>query len=406
MSEQSSTNGPWNRSLAVCTVLALVCAGLVFWLARSPIINRLEYLFWDYRFQIRGGEGFATDSVVIVEIDERSYPELGKPEDWPRAYHARLVSALKDLGAKAIAFDIDFFKPSPKGTEDDAQFAQSMRQAGNVVLSVKQSPGEVRQGGKAPTLKLPVEPLRSFAAGLGLADMQADGDGSVRSALLFIRNGETLYPCLGFQAVALAFGERECDIRFDPETGIAETCGMSIPCRKTIPIFPINFAGPANTFTIVPYEQLLTPTGVDELAHDGAIQGSVVLVGSVLPGRHDFYTTPFSYKNREKTSGVEIHANIARNLLAGDFVERSGALSDLLILVGISLLTAVFVNRYKPLPSLPLCILLAILFTVIGITFFLWKRLMLANAGPILAVFLTYLASTGYQVLTRHGKAR
>jgi adenylate cyclase len=86
-------------------------------------------------FKLRG-PGRAPSNVAIVAIDKASADYFGlpeKPEKWPRTFHARLTDALVEKGAAVIVFDM-FFQERQR-EEDALLFAESIRKAGNVILS-------------------------------------------------------------------------------------------------------------------------------------------------------------------------------------------------------------------------------------------------------------------------------
>ena len=94
---------PWIIGLS-----AVVVVVLGYWV-NPPAIHRLEMLFQDAHFQIRGPLQPGPE-VVIAAIDEKSIDELGR-WPWPRKVIARLVEKLVVHQAKVIAFDIVFSSP-------------------------------------------------------------------------------------------------------------------------------------------------------------------------------------------------------------------------------------------------------------------------------------------------------
>src|ERR1700687_2809432 len=74
-------------------------------------INRLELDALDFRFRIRPARYSHPDPrIIIVDIDQRSQEVLGR---WPfaRTHFAHLLDALREDGAKVVAFDVTFSKP-------------------------------------------------------------------------------------------------------------------------------------------------------------------------------------------------------------------------------------------------------------------------------------------------------
>ena len=86
----------------------LVVVILGYWL-NPPALHRLEMLFQDAHFQMRGPLQ-AGPEVVIAAIDEKSIDELGR-WPWSRKVMAQLVEKLVAHQVKVIAFDVVFSSP-------------------------------------------------------------------------------------------------------------------------------------------------------------------------------------------------------------------------------------------------------------------------------------------------------
>ena len=116
-------------------VLGLLLALLGTLAALLPPVAELEEdIGLGSLFKLRGARP-APQDVVVVTIDRQSSNALGLPNlprKWPRSLHARLVSKLHELGARAVVFDVIF--EEPREPDQDAAFAQACRVAGNVVL--------------------------------------------------------------------------------------------------------------------------------------------------------------------------------------------------------------------------------------------------------------------------------
>jgi adenylate cyclase len=95
---------------AIITVTALAVYYVTF-VGERPMplfdfITRLELSSLDLRFQYRGRMQ-PDPRIVIVDIDQRSQEALGH-WPFPRIYFAHLVDALREDGARVVAFDITF----------------------------------------------------------------------------------------------------------------------------------------------------------------------------------------------------------------------------------------------------------------------------------------------------------
>src|SRR3989454_2439223 len=139
---------------------------LTLFMLNPYLLVRLENTSLDARFVLRGSRP-AGNEVKLVLVDESSIRELGR-WPWSRDKHARLIEALSEDGAKVIAFDFMFSeaeltenlkglreigqvagleKKAPaelqailrskmEAADTDAQFARSLRRAGNVMLAL------------------------------------------------------------------------------------------------------------------------------------------------------------------------------------------------------------------------------------------------------------------------------
>lgn len=161
--------GKWERcALAVALVLGCVTAVTG---SGTALENGLQSV----RDAVRSHS--ASGQIHIVEVDARSIAAI-KHWPWPRGEHARLVDALRVVGANTIAFDVDFSAPSD--AIEDERFAAALRRArGAVILpTFRQSEGS---GASDQIESLPIASLRN-AAFLGAVNIVPDADGFVRRA--------------------------------------------------------------------------------------------------------------------------------------------------------------------------------------------------------------------------------
>ncbi len=77
--------------------------------AEFNFLQRLELATVDLRFQLRGAAE-PDPRIVIVDIDQRSQEILGR-WPFPRSHFARMLDALREDGARVVAFDIVFHQP-------------------------------------------------------------------------------------------------------------------------------------------------------------------------------------------------------------------------------------------------------------------------------------------------------
>ena len=93
-----------------------------------------ENIGLDLLFKLRGEKPNPSDAIIVsIDKDSSEHLNLpDNPDKWPRSFHARLVENLVREGAKVIAFDVHFIEP--RVAEDDNLFAKAIQKAGNVVL--------------------------------------------------------------------------------------------------------------------------------------------------------------------------------------------------------------------------------------------------------------------------------
>jgi hypothetical protein len=196
---------------------------------RSPL-GGLNREITDLAFQAR--DVTAQDSlwslrdIVVVDIDDASIQELGRPQLWPRSFTARVVDHVSSGGAAAIGLDILYTEPDTLSSHyarliadagfdrtdqilaamsTDEQLAQAIRTADNTYLALyddteRPPPDDVRPlydalrmardsskfARQIPALTHPVLPIPSLRrAARGIAPISfptsADGVMDVRS---------------------------------------------------------------------------------------------------------------------------------------------------------------------------------------------------------------------------------
>jgi len=436
----------------------LIAAGVVaftfalfFW--APDLLKTLETTLYDLHFTLRGVRN-PGDRVVIAAIDEKSLAALGR-WPWPRSTLAELIRTLSEGGAKVIAVDILLSEPevngerraadylaerwselglgdaSPQGqalrrvldglvrkADHDAQLEDAVRQSGRVVLPIvfeiaPRAP-EAAPEPSGPPLKSALISFRHYeergrypppsavqvgspiprlaAAGreLGHVTMLADADGTTRwEALVFEYRGH-YYPSLAVQAVRLARGVETNKLTLD--FGRALDVGS-----VAIPVDPrdrmlVDYAGPGATFPHLSVVDLLT----GKIPRD-AVRDRIVFVGGTAAGIYDLRVTPMS----PILAGVEKHANVAANILGGQFLRRPDwvELAEAAGILFWPVFLAWLLPRLRPMVSLAsVLVCWGVFFGGVHLAFLggLWLPLIY----PSLAMALTFVGITVHQLLT------
>ena len=381
----------WKRALKrlslgrvdlLISVVVTLAGLLVFWWVAIVGANRgalsllhtVELRSLDARFLLRGARPH-DPRVVIVAIDENTLRKLGAFPVARDAY-ARLIERLHAAGARTIAFDLDF--PSPeknaaldalkrlqaeigkdpatlakiraleRTSDNDAIFAASLKNAGNVILghifldrertegtdpkaaqdyydvvSLQAFP-QVRkltkngrdfdmnaawagdaQWGIEPNIRLLAEAAKTY----GFFNATADADGIYRrQPLLIYYQHQDYFPSLALQAVKEFEQIPDQDtIAFMSENGLESIqLGRHVFRTERDGTALINYAGPYKT-----YPQYSMVGVIGGVVPPDVFRDKIVLVGATALGIGDLRATPFE----SAAMGVEIHANTIDNLL-------------------------------------------------------------------------------------------
>lgn len=332
---------------------------------------------------------------LIVDIDEKSLTHLGQ-WPWPRYQIAKLLKIISDAGAAAIGVDILF--PEPDRTSLNRVSQELSREFG-MTLNLDNIPHHIRDNDAylaqtltrgpfilgyeflfsdtpvIPTAPVPldhividasgstnkkpqlymakgaVEPLPIFSragGGAGFVNVRPDADGVIRRIPLLIGYKDQIYPSLALASVMEAMDIKKGILK-QSNTGLEALYLDNI----RIPLDPkgnllIRYRGKRGTFDSISAIDLLTGN-VDAIEK---IANRVVLVGTTATGLKDSHTTPLD----TLLSGVEIHANVADNILNNIFLSRPpwSAGVELLITLISGILVSLVLASAPPLISLVL----------------------------------------------------
>ncbi len=162
--------------------------------------------------------------LLIVDIDERSLAQLAPSKGrwpWPRSVLAEAVAGLADAGARSILLNVTLSDPDTDHPDDDAIFAEVVRQTRPVVFPVTRlDPANDHLSQVAMTrfpgtvVRDPVAAARpvalilpAFAATfdrLGFNTLSVDGDGVVRRFHPWIVEPGFAFPSQALRALQMA----------------------------------------------------------------------------------------------------------------------------------------------------------------------------------------------------------
>jgi CHASE2 domain-containing sensor protein len=259
--------------VAVAAAIAGTAAGAVA--HEVGALTAVEQRSVDARFDLRGVRQPPAD-LVIVALDTDSYRQLPRPP-LPRGVWVELTERLQEAGARVIAYDFAFERPS-EDARADRRLVRALDRSHRAVVSLTAIGAD---GARAPLAgRVPLEDVDVTS---GVTLLARDGDGAIR--------------------------------RFPAELGGVPTFAVSTAERfRARAILPpasgayIDFPGPAGTIPAISLTDVL-----DGRFDPGAVRNRIVVVGPTAPVMQDLHRTSVD----TAMSGAEIHAAATATALAG-----------------------------------------------------------------------------------------
>lgn len=263
-------------------LLTVIGICFILFIEYLGFFNGLNDYLYDLSFRIRGPLNH-DQNIVVAAIDEKTLRHLGM---WPlkRLYYARLLDAVKS--AKAVGFDIIMAEPS----QDDDLLNDAMKRHGRVILPV--------YVGESLNVSYPSATLSPYKTGHIHIEQGIDGVARTVFHTLHIRDQS-----LPSFSAALFESARDTALYRDDYDNTARS--DSIIQRNPM---HINYYGPVGTFRHISFYDILS--GAYPLSY---FSDKIVLVGMTTPGLGARMLTPFT-EERNRMSGVEVHAHILNNL--------------------------------------------------------------------------------------------
>ncbi len=346
-------------------LLGLAASATALILSASGILDRLENITWDWRVRRMARSAPTTESVRLIFLDQASLDwaaeHLGLPWPWPREVYGALMDFCQRGGARAVAFDVLFTEPSAYGVDDDTALATAIENGPPFVaaafLSRDTGPhASLPANASAPSTPLPEQTLerppalseilsfssatfpiaeiRDTATLLGNVAVAPDADGIFRRIAPFAWFDNHLFPTLGtaafraahpdilpiFEGHRLRFGNRHIHLDRKGRALLRYRGGS-----QTHPT--VNAAAVINS-------ELRLREGLEPQIDPGFFQDAIVLFGFTAPGLFDLKAAPIA----GVYPGVEVHATLLDNLLAGDTLIEVPALPGSLWIVALAIL--------------------------------------------------------------------
>jgi adenylate cyclase len=432
----------WIRKGIGFFVLALML-GYSLHLYNIDLVSRLENIVYDDKIRLTM-PNTPGDSVVIVDIDEKSLAEQGH-WPWGRDKLANLIDRVFDGGAAVLGFDVVFAESDNSSglasleqlsrgklqddslfqselermrpqLDNDARFAAAIKRH-KVVLgyTFADAANSVRTGILPP----PVLTARDFATAPpayghpsyngNLARFQSvaagghftplvDVDGIVRRVPMLLEYQDGYYESLSLAMVRALLDFPKVAPGYDGSKAVAwlslqSDDGadlMQIPVDEHLTAL-VPYRGKAYSFPYVSATDVLN----GRVPAD-TFKNRLVLVGATAPGLLDLRATPVD----AVYPGVEVHANLIAGILDGmmklkpDYVYGIDRLS--LLVVG--LLMILVLPRFSPVMATVLT--WGLVFCIVGLNLVLWSAGILAPvADALILIGILYAVNMSWGFL-------
>jgi len=327
-----------------------------------------------------GAKASLDEHIVIVTIDDKSLSQLGLFNSWPRSYHAQVIDNLAEAQSRVIVFDILFSEPSSA----DEQFAQSIENAGNVILPFTRTFTASKSSVTGETVTLgndirPLPALQESALAIGHANMLPDEDGVVRKLPLIITDNGYAEPALSLAAVAKYLRLPKL-IEYDAKNEVLSFAGRSIPLdsHNSMLINYLDETSAGLNFTTISFVDVLSGNTAPDIFQD-----KIVVIGATAAGMGDTFWIPVG----QIMSGVEIHASAMHTILHSNFLRPASRLATMASIFILALLTGLAVLRLRVFWAILSTILLCIAYFLA--TFFSFDN------GVVLNMLLPPIAIAG-----------
>jgi adenylate cyclase len=296
------------QSLGITLAVTLGMTTAVLALQATGILQLLEWAALDQWFRWRPLDSLPS-RVVIVTVDEADISRLGQ---WPisDADLARLLTTLKQYKPRAIGLDLYRNLPVEPGHQALRQVFATTPNLIGIEKTVNDASGPVVAG----------PPILRDRDQVAASDLVIDDDGKVRRNLLSIGDRPTPILTLGaklaliaLQADQISPQQQDSQLHLGKATFTALQpyeggyVDVDIGGYQTL----ANYYRAQTGILSISLSDVLANRIAPEICRD-----RIVLIGSIAESLSDRFYTPYTSSVHTTWAGVEIHANIANQLLS------------------------------------------------------------------------------------------
>lgn len=368
----------WAKPASQCLIAFLISISTIaFWV--TEVGQKLDLWVLEKFFEIRGARPAPKD-VVIVGIDDESYQKLDVSTrlPFPRILVAKALEQIVQANPKAVIIDAKI----PKEREDleaDQKLEDALRAGPVTIWSGKIPQGKSGDINSDPTAYITLSSEARFreAAKMELPMLLRSSFGIVSSISYDHRSSSGL-----FDRVPLS----------KPLTELAK---YKVELPETYDL--INFYGPSGTINRISLYKLLEP---DSESIKQQLNQKVVFFGFQSIGRgrgqmdKDEY---FASVSNAPMFGVEIHANIAGNLIEKSWLKAFAVPTQLSIVYLCALIIAVVGIAFTPEKGIPILLTMVLLAFISAYRAFSSSNYWFGGIGALLiTAILTILGNSIY----------
>ncbi len=342
------------KSLILATAVSLLaCLASFIGYFDALEAKALDLLFW-----LRGQQ--KSPEIVLVQIDDQAFRNLGEKQPLPRSYLAGLIDLVARGGAKVIALDIELKVPTNRREDETLLKAvQSAEENGvskvvpvYIIRPVKEQDGTILYT-RAPFFS------SKLAVVAGFANAPVESDGFVRQLPLAVKGSDqSVLPSLALAVLARYAGydashladavskENKITLLL-PEWDRFQGRLLGQPTPLSFELddgWKINFVGAQGSFVAIPSDPVFRLSKQKlPLAHNNLFRGKIVLIGATFADSRDFFPTP-----RGLMSGMEIHANVIHTLLSRSQILPMQRLAALLLSLAFAVMISFLLTLLRP----------------------------------------------------------
>jgi adenylate cyclase len=375
-----------HRRIVIIIGIAATVAAIA--ITSTGLFNQLESRSVDWRFKSRGSIR-PRAPVVIVAIDDDSFPAMPDRWTWPRTVYARVIKNLNKLGAKIIGFDMDFSKSTARFPKEDKAFADAIKEAKNVVVGMVLNI-EGNDNYAKRTLIYPIPEIKDSSLSLGLVGHAYDADNVVRQSYLLDEESKEKILTLSLAMLGAYYHLDRKDLKIEGNRVVWG--GIRAPFDRG-GRFNINFTGPAKTFETVPFYKVYFNKDLNEKM----FKDKIVLIGATADILHDVFAVPFT-ENGLMMPGVEIYANVINTIFTGEYIARMNMLTGFLLLLGIGILTSFLIFGIQAWQGLIVVVIEMLAYVFLARYLFQAKNYLIDFVNPLFSMLLCYLSISTYKV--------